>query len=44
MRLELRRMTLENFKGIKNRVIDFDSKLHRINGKNAFQASLFKKN
>ena len=35
MRLELRRMTLENFKGIKNRVIDFDSKLHRINGKNA---------
>ena len=35
MNLIIKKIVLENFKGIKNKTIEFDSKLHRIEGKNA---------
>ena len=35
MIVRIKRMCLENFKGIRQRVIDFESDVHNIEGKNA---------
>lgn len=35
MNFKIKSISLENFKGIKSKTIEFDSKLHRIEGKNA---------